>query len=165
MGDVDYQTTAGRGYAFTTTDGNGSTACLAPTQLCAKGVAAQTSPTTYSTVWGVTVGLNVNGATGAASAGTLTLPGSGISYALSSLPAVGTGGAVRIDVDHNGVEYCAAITAASGTLPWSHFTAQCWTGTGAALTGPPTATYVNVAVASATSGPEPFDFCITSLTL
>jgi hypothetical protein len=100
-------------------------------------------------------------ATSAASppVGQYAVTGSGISYSLSTLPAQG----MRLAIDEGGVDYCAPLTAASGTIKWTSFNTKCWDNSGMALAGAPnTATYVHFQVTAATAVAA-FDFCVTAL--
>ena len=59
-------------------------------------------------------------------------------------------------------DYCAPITAASGTVPWASFNTMCWApATGTSLSAAPTAYKLEFEVtASATTAP--FNFCVLS---
>jgi hypothetical protein len=173
-------TTAGNpgsgGYAFAYQDTGGSVVCLdgcpqsvadvapacavpaATAELCTHGTLGA-NPAPYS-VYGGGIGINLNQVMGATAVGTFAATGSGIGYAVTSVPTNG----LRIQIDHGGMTYCAPVTATTGTIPWANFAITCYnTPPGAALTGPPNdATQIEfqmVTVATAGSG----DFCVTSL--
>lgn len=150
------------GYTFSFADAlpMGSTACVDTTALCGVGSAGVANATNTIYGGGIGVSLNQAMATGAASPPilTLTTTGAGIAYALSNLP-VGT----RLSIDNAGKDYCAPLTAASGTVAWAGFNSTCWTpATGVALSGPPAATQVKFQVSAGTTA-TPFNFCVTSL--
>jgi hypothetical protein len=89
------------------------------------------------------------------------LAGSGISVKLSSLP---TGAQARVQVTVAPHYYCAVMSAASQTLPWTSFNTACWNNTGTYLTGAPTAaTQILIAVSSEAGVAGSFDLCVTSL--
>jgi hypothetical protein len=150
------------GYAYSYQDTAGSTACLAATALCSAGT---TQAPASSTAWGGGIGFNLNQAmaTGSTSppinAYAVATTHTGISYALSALPTQGA----RIIIDDNGSDYCAALGAATGTVPWASFNTACWNGGGTALAGAPqTATHLQFEV-TASNAPAPFDFCVTAV--
>jgi hypothetical protein len=156
------------GYAYAFSDATGtpagtSTACIAATALCGMGATGVQSAST----WGAGIGLNLNQAMAMSSTSppinALQATGSGINYTLSGLT---TGARLIIDNSPNYptvVDYCAPITAASGTIPWATFNTKCWDNSGTALTAAPTmAHHVQIQVfATATAGS--FNFCVTSL--
>jgi|HubBroStandDraft_6_1064221.scaffolds.fasta_scaffold04320_9 hypothetical protein len=149
------------GYAYAYDDGLGSTACLDATALCGTGKTAVTNAS--GSIWGAGIGFNLNQAvaTGTASpaVGSYAATGTGITYALSNLPAQG----MRIVIDDGGTDYCAQIGAASGTVYWTEFNTKCWDGTGTSLTGAPaTATHILFQV-TADAAATAFNLCVTSL--
>jgi hypothetical protein len=92
---------------------------------------------------GAGFGINVGQTMGSTVTGTYSVPASstGITYTLSAAPPAG---GMRIQVvTGTGASsatnnYCAPITAASGTVPWTSLSLTCYnTPAGAALTGPP----------------------------
>ncbi len=152
----DYQSLLGTGgYAYAFGDPT-STACNDSAYLCVEGRTAPVS----TTVYGAGLGVNLNQAVGASAKGTVIVPAAdtGISYALAeTLSAAG----VTIIIDGGGTDYCAPVTATSGTVPWSSF----FTCTGAAtvLAGAPdAASHIQIQV-SASVSPLSFDFCVTAL--
>jgi len=151
------------GYTFAFSDGlpMGSTSCVSTTAFCGMGTIGVANAT--YTIYGGGIGVNLNQviATGAASPPILTLPatGAGIAYTLSSLPTLGA----RLIIDNAGKDYCAILTAASGTVDWASFNTACYSpATGVALAGPPTATHVEFEVPSGMTAGS-FNFCVTSL--
>jgi hypothetical protein len=164
------------GYVFAFSDakvGGPSTACVNSTMFCGKGTIGMANPPSYS-YYGGGIGVNLSQPSGSMGLGApFAATGTGISYAISSFPTVGTGGAVRLIIDNgatagaNGADYCAAITTATGMVPWSMFFTQCYNlpggDAGAGLSGPPTtASHVQFQVASGMTAGS-FDFCVTSL--
>ena len=149
------------GYTYAVADGMGSTGCVDSGVLCGKGSTASNTASP-STIWGVNVGLNLNQVQAAgATAEAYAVPASatGVVYALSNLPTQGA----RVVVDNGGVDYCAPLLTAAGTLLWATFNTACWDDSGTSLKGAPqSATHVQIQVVA---GPlaAPFDFCVTSL--
>lgn len=148
------------GYAFPFSDEAGSSACVSSSALCTKGSTAANSELTSATIWGAGLGMNLNQAKdGGGLAMPYAVPGSGIRYTLSNLPAQ----EVRLAIDNLGIEYCALLTTASASMTWAQFNTKCWDGTGTPLAGAPTqATFIafhTVANPVASS----FDFCVTSI--
>jgi len=148
------------GYDFGFSDGLGSTYCVDANSLCAAGTTAAQNPPTY-TIWGAGFGFSLSPQTTLTTSVPVQLTGSGVSVTLSSLP---TGGATaRVQVTVAGTQYCAAMTSASQTIPWSSFNTTCWApATGTALAGAPNTTNIQIeASAGATAGA--YDFCVTAL--
>jgi hypothetical protein len=152
------------GYAYAYQDTAGSTACLTTAALCSAG---NTEAPSSMTVWGGGIGFSLNQAmaTGAQSPPVdpyaVPTADTGIAYALSNLPSQGA--RLIINDGATPVDYCAVLTAASGTIPWSSFNTACWNGSGTALSGAPqTATHVQFEV-TANSSPAAFDFCVTAV--
>jgi hypothetical protein len=119
--------------------------------------------TLTGTVWGAGIGVSLNQpmAMSAVSppVGPYAVTGSGITYALSNLPVQG----MRLAIDEGGVDYCAPVSAASGTVKWASFNSKCWDNSGLTLAGAPkAATYVHFQVTAATAV-APFNFCVTSV--
>ena len=149
------------GYAYAFDDKIASTACLASTALCAKGSTGVATST--GTVWGAGIGLNLHQAmaTGPTSppVETFAATGVGIRYSLSNLPPQG----MRLIIDNAGTDYCAAISATSGTVTWGSFNTKCWDNSGTYLTGAPaTAKHIQFQVTAFTAVTA-FDFCVTSI--
>jgi hypothetical protein len=149
------------GYTFSYSDGKGSTACNDMTAFCGAGTTAIADP--MGTIWGAGLGANLNQAMATSSAsppvGTYSATGSGIAYTISNLPTQG----MRLIIDNSATDYCAPLSAASGTVKWASFNSKCWDGSGTSLTGAPTAaTHVQFQV---TAGPAagPFNFCVTAV--
>jgi hypothetical protein len=92
------------------------------------------------------------------------LTGTSVTVKLSSLP---TNADMRLQVMHyvgaTGTTYCAVMTTATQTIPWTSFNTMCWTpASGVALTGPPNTSNIWFQASSrATAGS--FDFCVTGL--
>ena len=142
------------GWAFTYPDASGQSAvCLATNSLCIAGTTGVADPPAY-TVWGAGFGVSLS-----PSGTAVQLSGTGVTVALTSLPT----GAVTVGVNLGTTGYCAVITAATQTIPWSSFNTTCYApATGVALTGPPNTANITFNV---TSGPTvgTFDFCVTAL--
>jgi hypothetical protein len=152
------------GYGYSFSDGT-SISCLNGSAFCGAGTIATANPPTY-TLYGGGIGVNLNQASGTTTKMTMAATGSGITYALTNLPA--TPATVRLIVDNAGVDYCNNITAATGTVTWSEFTPMCYNlpggDAGAGLAGPPaTASHVQFQVNSSATGPGAFNFCVTAL--
>jgi hypothetical protein len=149
------------GYAYSYADMGGSTACLDTIAFCGMGTTALQTPATSMTVWGSGIGVNLNQRMGATTSGACAATGGGIGYAISgTLPPQG----MRLIIDNAGKDYCAPLTATSGTIPWSAFSTQCWQPeAGAGLAAAPTmATHVQFQV-NAAAAAGTFNFCVTSL--
>ncbi|MDP9035943.1 MAG: hypothetical protein M3O50_14170 [Myxococcota bacterium] len=133
-----------------------STACVDTTNFCGTVSTGMQSAAT----WGGGIGVNLNQQGGGAAIGTVAATGTGIKYSVSGLAPQG----MRILIDNAGKDYCANLTAASGTIVWSAFNTTCWQpDAGAGLAGPPaTATHINFQV-SAAAAPGTYSFCVTSL--
>jgi hypothetical protein len=148
------------GYAYSYSDmakGGTSSVCLDQLALCGAGTTGAMSAAT----WGAGIGLNLNQAMGVSPPiGMFAATGSGISYTLSNLPSQGS----SLIIDSGGMDYCAKLSAASGTAKWADFNLTCWAPTPAgALSGAPaTATHVNFQV-NAAAAAAPFDFCVTAV--
>ena len=156
------------GYTYAFSDAMGtpagtSSACISTGAFCGMGTTGVQSMAT----WGAGIGLNLNQAMAMSSASppinAFQATGSGINYALSGLS---TGARLIIDNSPNYptvVDYCAPISAASGTIPWAMFNTKCWDNSGTSLSAAPTmAHHVQVQV-FATSTAGSFNFCVTSL--
>jgi hypothetical protein len=150
---------AASGFIFSFTDAMPSSICTATNSLCAAGTTGAQNPPTYS-VWGAGFGFNLSPLSGVTASVPVQLSGSGISVTLSSLP---TGATMRVQLTVGAQQYCAVMTTASQTIPWTSFNTTCWApATGTALTGAPNATNIQFqASAGLTAGT--FDFCVTAL--
>ena len=148
------------GYDFGFSDGLGSTYCVDANSLCAAGTTAAQNPPTY-TIWGAGFGFSLSPQTTLTTSVPVQLTGSGVSVTLSSLP---TGGATaRVQVTVAGTQYCAAMTSASQTIPWSSFNTTCWApATGTALAGAPNTTNIQIEASAGTTAGA-YDFCVTAL--
>jgi hypothetical protein len=146
------------GYDFPFTDGKGSTICVDANGLCAAGTTG--AQDAAYTVWGAGFGFNLSTATTATTEVPVQLAGSGVTVALTGLP---TGADMRLQVKVGGVAYCAVMTTATQTVPWSSFNTTCWApATGTALGGAPNTPNFQFQ-ASSTKTAGTFDFCVTSL--
>jgi hypothetical protein len=73
--------------------------------------------------------------------GSYTPTGSGITYAVTSVPAAG----LRIYVGNSvngGTDYCANVSSLNSAIPWSVFNSECWTNAGVYLTAAPVTSHV-----------------------
>jgi hypothetical protein len=147
------------GYAYSYSDaakGGTSSVCLDALALCGAGSTGAMSTAT----WGAGIGVNLNQAMGMSPPmQNYAVTGSGISYTLSNLPSQGA----SLIIDNGGMDYCAELSSATGTINWSAFNLTCWAPTPAGdLSGAPTtATHVNFQV-NAAAAAAPFDFCVTA---
>ncbi len=147
------------GYAYSYSDaakGGTSSVCLDALALCGAGSTGAMSTAT----WGAGIGVNLNQAMGMSPPmQNYAVTGSGISYTLSNLPSQGA----SLIIDNGGMDYCAELSSATGTVKWSAFNLTCWAPTPAGdLSGAPsTATHVNFQV-NAAAAAAPFDFCVTA---
>jgi hypothetical protein len=147
------------GYDFSFPDGKGSTICLDANSLCAAGTTGAQDPPTYL-VWGAGFGFNLSTATTATTDVPVPLTGSGVTVSVSSLP---TGADLRVQVKVGAVSYCALMTTATQTIPWSSFNTTCWApATGTALTGAPSTPNIQFQASSGKTAGT-FDFCVTSV--
>jgi hypothetical protein len=131
------------------------------TAFCGRGTTAVQTSSNASTAWGAGIGVNLDQDVSGTGSGACAATGSGITYALSgSLPPQG----MRIIIDSGGADYCAPLSAPSGSVPWSAFNTACWQpGSGMSLSGPPAqATHVEFQVDTSSSSGA-FDFCVTAL--
>ena len=123
---------------------------MAPNSLCVAGTTGAWNPPA-GTVWGVGFGVNLS-----PFSTPVQLSGTGVTVALTGLPA-GVGMTVGV------AGYCAVITAATQTIPWTSFNTQCWDpAKGVALTGPPNSSNFQFQASSRTTAGS-FDFCVTAL--
>ena len=140
-----FQTAVGAGgflFAYGDYDGapdaGTSKACLSTTAACVGGVAATLASGGPNYGAGIGLTLNQPEKTATPAGYLLSNTSSGITYRLSITPP-STG--MYVIVDSAGVDYCAIITSASGTLSWTSFLLQCWNSASAsgnvALKGPP----------------------------
>jgi hypothetical protein len=162
------------GYQFAYSDrndGGGSSAqitspsCVTGTAVGADCTTASSPDTCYSTHWGAGIGFNLNQATGEGTTPmNFTSAGSGgVTYAVDRLLSN-----VRMVVGDSTTDYCANLTASSGTIPWSGFSSSCWNTTGSYLSGPPSklvSVRFQVVADTSYAGFSSFDFCVTRLSL
>ena len=152
------------GYDFSIADPTGkSSVCVAAGSLCGAGTVGAQNPPSY-TVWGAGFGFDLSPSTTAAADVPVQLTGTSVKVTVTSLP---TGADMRLQVMHyvgaTATTYCAVMTTATQTIPWTSFNTMCWTpASGVALTGPPNTSNIQFRASSrATAGS--FDFCVTAL--
>jgi len=152
------------GYDFTFADKIASSVCMLPNSLCGAGTVGAQNPAGGYTVWGAGFGFSLSTLTTATTETPVQLAGTGVTVTVTSLP---TNADMRLQVKHYvgavGTTYCAIMTTATQTIPWTSFNTMCWApATGVALTGPPnTSNFQFQASSRLTAGS--FDFCVTAL--
>ena len=152
------------GYDFTFSDKIASSVCMLPNSLCAAGTVGAQNPAGGYTVWGAGILFSLSTLTTATTEMPVQLAGTGVTVTVTSLP---TNADMRLQVKHfvgaTGTTYCAIMTTATQTIPWTSFNTMCWSpSSGVALTGPPnTSNFQFQASSRPTAGS--FDFCVTSL--
>jgi hypothetical protein len=173
-----FQSTVGSpgGYAFAySSDGTGctslATATIDMTAVCVTGMTGIASTATPYVCNGAGFGINVGQAMGATVPGTCSVlaTSTGITYALSNFPTI-PGGGLRIEVVTGTAaasatnSYCAPITAATGTIPWTSLELTCYnTPAGTPLAGPPAQLQqVEISIDDGTAATA-FNFCIDSI--
>jgi hypothetical protein len=145
------------GKAFSYEDMGGSTSCVNASSFCGMGMDVADPPPYLN--FGGGIGVNVDQAMGSKTVSSYTPTGSGIFYTVTGLPTSG----LRIQVDNDGVTYCAQLTAATGTVPWTDFSIDCFDAPpGAALTAAPLMSQVEFQVPSVATSAT-WDFCVTAL--
>lgn len=167
--DTFYQSTIGNGGCVGPyKDTGGTTITVESNQICACGTSAAAS----ATAWGSGIYINLSESEtpdGSVSTGGVTLSGSGLGYAVTSVPdglrvqlCVGPLGPQGCPDDQ---DYCVTVTPMSGTIPWTDFRTYCWTTTGVALAGPPAnVSEVQFQVPTLAQS-RTYDFCVTALQL
>jgi hypothetical protein len=140
------------GLMYVYSDGT-STICAGPDNLCASGTTGVAD--TAGKIWGAGVGINLDKADPPAE---VQLSGTGMTYALSSLPTQG----MRAQVTVGSKDYCVKLAAASGTVAWTDFNTACWDNSGTKLTGAPKTAHVGFQVTAAIAAGT-FDFCVTKI--
>jgi hypothetical protein len=143
------------GYTYIYADKGGSKVCIAADSLCGNGSTAIADA--KGTIWGAGIGFNLDKSTTPAA---VQLAGTGMTYALSSLPSQG----MRAQVSVSGTDYCAKIASASGTVKWTDFNTACWDNSGTSLTAAPSTPHIGFQVTAGTTAAT-FDFCVTKVTL
>jgi len=151
------------GYNFTFSDKTKSSVCMLPTSLCGAGTVGAQDPPTYS-VWGAGFGFSLSLLTTTTTDVPVQLAGTGVTVTVTSLP---TNADMRLQVKHYvgtaPTTYCAIMTTATQTIPWTSFNTQCWDpAKGVALTGPPNSSNFQFQASSRTTAGS-FDFCVTAL--
>jgi hypothetical protein len=155
------------GYAFAYQDALGGDVCLDGCPSSGASCATSAPPTSMLCLHGTIaasgyggIGFGLSQSMSAPSPGPFPATGSGIKYAVTSVPTT-TG--LRVAIDHGGAanQYCAVVTAPSGTVTWADLLLNCYdTPPGAALTGPPTdATQIQFQLVNAGTA----DFCVTAV--
>lgn len=140
--------------------------------ICISGTASQVVGTAYDVYWGGGVGLNLadpgmgNGEPGPWNRGTVV----GFRYTLTG-PTIPPATALRFQAEFPGKDpgtpYCAEVAATNGTpvtTLFSQITEACYAAGGAVLPATVGLTAIQWQVATNTTAPTPFDFCITDLT-
>jgi hypothetical protein len=156
----------GDAYSFsdaTDTPPGGSSACLDPTALCGMGTSAAQIAATPGDPYGGGIGVNLNQVMGSTTIMPFTPTGTGVMYTLSSTPPANT--RLVIGNGPTGTDYCAPITAITGTVSFSSFTAMCYNPVGmqgAAFTAADAPTHIEFQVSSGTTA-TPWNFCVTAL--
>jgi hypothetical protein len=156
------------GSAFAFSDSSGmaaplgkATASVEMTALCGCGTDDTQNPPSY-TFYGGGLGINLNMTMGSSTMGAVAQSGTGVTYAVTSIPTNG----LRVQViDSGGTTYCndVAATATSGTIPWAMFTTTCYDASpGTALPASDMLTQLEFLVPSTTTAGS-WDFCITAL--
>jgi hypothetical protein len=143
------------GYTYIYADKGGSKVCIAADSLCGNGSTAIADA--KGTIWGAGIGFNLDKSTTPAA---VQLAGTGMTYALSSLPSQG----MRAQVSVSGTDYCAKLASASGTVKWTDFNTACWDNSGTSLTAAPSTPHIGFQVTAGTTAAT-FDFCVTKVTL
>jgi hypothetical protein len=145
---------AGHIYVYSDGEKSGPSAiCAAPESLCASGTTGAADA--KGTIWGAGVGFNLDKS---ATPTAVQLAGTGMTYALSAMPAQG----MRAQVSVAGTDYCVKLATVSGTVAWTDFNTACWDNTGTKLTGPPSTPHIGFQVTAATAAGA-FDFCVTKV--
>lgn len=156
------------GYAWTATNGQGETIdppcgtagpCFTGSTLCATASIPANADPVYT---GVMIGWNVGQESGAASAGTWTATGTGLTV---NYTATGATGEVRIIIQSGGSDYCAPMASSGQMIPWSGFTQSCWQAGGAAFTAGSPVTAVAVQINGADMAQTVSNFCLDSVTV
>jgi hypothetical protein len=157
------------GYVYSFADNlpMGSTSCVNQSTFCGKGTIG-IADAMYK-IFGGGIGVNLNQAQNSMTFMPAAATGAGVAYTLSSAPPAGS----RLIIDNGatantrGTDYCANITAASGTVTWAQFFPMCYAAAGmqgtALGTAPASASHIQFQVSSNQMTAGSFDFCITSL--
>jgi hypothetical protein len=160
-----YTGIADGGLIYSYADGNGSTACVDANNVCVMGTTAAGNGT--GNIWGGGIGIHLNQADSTTAPDNEYLVPStstGIYYSVSNVPATQGLRIVTDDATTN-TEYCAVVSAASGSVPWTSFNSTCWQpSTGTYLKGPPTySRYIQFQAPAVYAIPGTFNFCVTSV--
>lgn len=144
------------GFVVAVGDGS-STACVDTNVLCAQGMTMMKNPPTYSVYGsGISISLGTAG---------ITPTGSGLVYALTSVPTYG----LQISITVGGTQYYAEVAAGStgsGTILWSTFNTLGYNAMpdGGVFDGTSAIQSVGFQANSGTAAAA-WSFCITTLTL
>ena len=141
------------GYAYSFADKGGSKICLDPNSLCANGTTAVAD--SKGTIWGAGMGFNLDKSSTPAA---VQITGTGMTYALSSLPTQG----LRATVTVGTTDYCVKLVLTKGTVAWTDFNTACWDNSGTKLSGAPLTPHVGFEVTAAATASS-FDFCVTTV--
>ena len=132
-----------------------SVGCLASGQFCGSGT---TGVKNGAITYGAGFGANLTQASEGGAAGGVTISGTGLTYAVSSVPP----NSMEIEIKDATGTYCYVTTVASGTVPWASFVEKC-------TSNPPGAAFAGTTVtgvsfdAKAGIAASPYDFCVTAL--
>ena len=158
------------GYVYAFSDAGGSAATIGVTQFCGCGTNVAQNPPTYSD-FGGGIGVNVNQDQAVGLDGGASMPepfaatGTGLSYALTSVPAAGL--RVQIYTSDMGptVPYCVEATEAIATIPWTMFNTKCQDSPsdGVAPSGAPADLTKIEFLVPAVASAESWDFCVTQV--
>ena len=118
----DYQSTIAKGgmvYAYGDLK-SGNNVCIDQGAACITGT-TQAQVIGDTTIWGSGIGIALNqpNGGGGGTAATVIPTGTGLTYSVSSVPTQG----LLIELMPSGL--CANVAAASGTIPWTRFVANC----------------------------------------
>ncbi|MGB8296314.1 MAG: hypothetical protein WCG85_12880 [Polyangia bacterium] len=152
------------GYEITFGDKIASSVCMLPNSLCGAGTVGAQNPAGGYTVWGAGFGFSLSPQTTLTSEVPVQLTGTGVRVTVTSLP---TNADMRLQVKHyvgtTPTTYCAVMTTATQTIPWTSFNTMCWApASGVALTGPPNTSNIQFQASSRPTAGS-FDFCVTAL--
>jgi hypothetical protein len=156
-------TAAGDKSTITPPCGTGS--CFGANACVSGSVPKVSSATAYSAEWGALVGWNISQEKVPPNPiGTTVLDGKTINVALavgaSPLPA-----GMRVKVAVAGVDYCAALSGATASVPASSLKKECWTPGGSGLPAGALVDAIAIQVTSDGSANKTFDFCIAALSI
>jgi hypothetical protein len=134
--------------------------CIGANAACLAGTMTPVNPPTYS-YYGIGIGINLGPTPeGGTMPAPVQLSGTNLTVKLSNLP---TGGA-RALVNVGGTDYCAVLSGASSTIPWTMFNSKCYDSPpdGMALTAAPATPHIAVQAVSGAAVSN-VDFCIETI--